>query len=241
MTNHEKSQFYKVSTTLNFRDDIRDQISSLKKEYQKDKRAKGALNSQSEKKDEATISGEIVNAEPSNKMFQQYLSEQRKYADRKRDVPKKKDAAHEQQTLDLLARFKSKLNQAMYASSEDEDDDGKLAKQSTATTDGISSATAVRAITSDNEDDIAGDDWLSHTLRFEEKAPVLAKDASTKKDDWYDAFDPRNPLNKRKRGGDEADGRNSSRHQRRGGEGGGNSSRRTGSGGGGGGSNSGKR
>lgn len=59
-----------------------------------------------------------------------------------------------------------------------------------------------------------GDDWLSHTLRFEDKAPVLAKDASTKKDDWYDAFDPRNPLNKRKRG-DADDSRARKRSPRR--------------------------
>lgn len=129
-------------------------------------------------------------------MFQDYLSEQRKYADRRQDVPKKKDAAHEQQTLELLARFKSKLNQVSYASSGEENDDEGADIQRKER----KPAEPVRAINSDNEDDIAGDNWLSHTLRFEEKAPVLAKDASTKKDDWYDAFDPRNPLNKRKRG-----------------------------------------
>lgn len=206
-------------------DDIRDQISSLKKEYQKDKRAKDVAITQTEKKAEAA--DEKNNPEPANKMFQHYLSEQRKYADRKREVPKKKDVAHEQHTLELLARFKSKINQIMYASSDEDDGDGdsdvKSAKKSSAAAGG-----AVRAITSDNEDDIAGDDWLSHTLRFEEKAPVLAKDASTKKDDWYDAFDPRNPLNKRKRGGDETRGSSSSRHQRRGGEG--NGSHRSGGG-----------
>lgn len=222
-----------------FSDDIRDQISSLKKEYQKDKRAKDAAITQTENKSEAA--DEKAKNEPANKMFQHYLSEQRKYADRKRGKPKKKDVAHEQHTLDLLARFKSKMNQIMYASSDEDDGDGnsdlKSVKKSSATADGA--VHAVRSITSDNEDDIAGDDWLSHTLRFEEKAPVLAKDASTKKDDWYDAFDPRNPLNKRKRGGDEKGGSSSSRHQRRGGEG--TSSKRSSGGGGGGGSSSGRR
>lgn len=50
------------------------------------------------------------------------------------------------------------------------------------------------------EQEIIGDDWLSHTLNFNSTAPVLAKDANSKGDDWYDAYDPRNPLNKRKRG-----------------------------------------
>lgn len=50
-----------------------------------------------------------------------------------------------------------------------------------------------------NDDDIDGDDWLSHKLSFQEAGAVLAKDASTKGDDWYDVYDPRNALNKRKR------------------------------------------
>lgn len=40
---------------------------------------------------------------------------------------------------------------------------------------------------------------LAHELHFENKGAVLAKDASTKGDDWFDIYDPRNPINKRKR------------------------------------------
>lgn len=40
---------------------------------------------------------------------------------------------------------------------------------------------------------------LTHELHFEERGAVLAKDASTKGDDWFDIYDPRNPINKRKR------------------------------------------
>lgn len=155
-------------------------------------------------------------------MFKDYLSEQRKYADRKQIIPKKKGAAHEQQTLELLARFKSKLNSVMYASSDSEDGAGDAADDGAAGDDDAKkistkskrrAADPVRDIKSDNEDDVVGDDWLGHTLRFEEKAPVLAKDASTKKDDWYDAFDPRNPLNKRKRGDETTSGNKSQRHR----------------------------
>ena len=43
------------------------------------------------------------------------------------------------------------------------------------------------------------DSWLGHALKFEEAAPVLARDANTKGDDWFEIFDPRNPLNQRRR------------------------------------------
>lgn len=47
----------------------------------------------------------------------------------------------------------------------------------------------------------------SHTLQFETTGPLLAKDAATKKDDWYadDIANPQNPINKRKRGEDRRD------------------------------------
>ena len=48
---------------------------------------------------------------------------------------------------------------------------------------------------SDSDDD----NWMANTLKFESDDPVLAKDASTKDDDWFDIYDPRNPVNKRRR------------------------------------------
>lgn len=130
--------------------------------------------------------------ETANELMQKYVTEQEKYSHLKKDLPKK-GAVREQHTLALLAKFRAKLEKVKDARNDDDPDDGAERK-------------VVREITSDTEDDIVGDEWLSHTLRFEEKAPVLAKDASTKKDDWYDAFDPRNPLNKRKRGDEERGG-----------------------------------
>lgn len=41
---------------------------------------------------------------------------------------------------------------------------------------------------------------MSHELKFQDDVPVLAKDANTKDDDWFEIYDPRNPLNKRRRG-----------------------------------------
>lgn len=45
--------------------------------------------------------------------------------------------------------------------------------------------------------------WLAHELRCqkeEEGRTVLAKDANMRnEEDWYDIYDPRNPINKRRR------------------------------------------
>ena len=43
------------------------------------------------------------------------------------------------------------------------------------------------------------DNWMANSLKFQSDDPVLAKDASTKDDDWFDIYDPRNPMNKRRR------------------------------------------
>lgn len=107
----------------------------------------------------------------------------------------------------MLSKFKDKLEKV---------------KEKEETSEGNSSKTTnrVKSVNDNNDDDIVGgkwfmidilrqenlflfflDDWLSHTLQFDQGAvAVLAKDASTKQDDWYDVYDPRNPINKRKRG-----------------------------------------
>lgn len=82
----------------------------------------------------------------------------------------------------MLTKFKSKLTNIKTSASEESD--SKPVKSS------------------GGDGDVDGDDWLSHKLSFVEQGAVLAKDASTKNDDWYDVYDPRNSLNKRKRGDD---------------------------------------
>lgn len=97
----------------------------------------------------------------------------------------------QQFTLQLLNKFKSKL----------------ATVRETQSTAGDKS----------DEDDVETDSWLTHTLKFDDNSEVLAKDASTKKDDWYDVYDPRNPLNKRKRGegNDRSSGHSSSKRDRK--------------------------
>merc|ERR1712227_629866 len=64
-------------------------------------------------------------------------------------------------------------------------------------------------------DDESGDSWMKNTLRFENNDPVLARDASTKDDDWYEIYDPRNPLNQRRREKDRVEGMKKEKDRRR--------------------------
>jgi peptidyl-prolyl cis-trans isomerase SDCCAG10 len=53
-------------------------------------------------------------------------------------------------------------------------------------------AKAANAADDDEDDDeISGDSWLGHKLSFEAERAILAKDANTKGDDWFDIYDPR--------------------------------------------------
>uniref|UniRef100_A0A1L8DTX9 Spliceosome-associated protein CWC27 homolog n=1 Tax=Nyssomyia neivai TaxID=330878 RepID=A0A1L8DTX9_9DIPT len=108
-----------------------------------------------------------------SQLLEEYLSEKGKYDALKKQP--RKGASRETFTLSLLAKFKDKLDTAKEKRSD-------------------------APPTPKDDDDIQGDEWLSHELHFEEQLPVLAKDAATKQDDWYDVYDPRNPLNKRRRG-----------------------------------------
>jgi len=133
-------------------------------------------------------------------MLQSFHREQKKYKEKtKGNVPKKK-ASREDATLAMLAKFKQKLEKI-----HDDDDlvgDSSKNDSSKDVKDG--------EVDEGDEDDeeIVGDSWMkkSSGLRFDNNDPVLAKDASTKDDDWFDIYDPRNPLNQRRREKDRSDG-----------------------------------
>lgn len=52
----------------------------------------------------------------------------------------------------------------------------------------------------DSNDEDTEETLLTHPIHCEDKTPVLAKDANLKDDDWFEIYDPRNPINKRRRG-----------------------------------------
>nr|ABF18473.1 peptidylprolyl isomerase [Aedes aegypti] len=135
---------------------------------------------QSDKKKERHQEEVVVKKkEAKNEVMKEFLSVQEQYSEKKKQVPKK-GSSRENFTLQLLEKFKSKLHNIKDAA---DDEEASGSKEET-----------------NEEEDIKGDNWLSHRLQFEKNDPILAKDAATKDDDWYDVYDPRNPLNRRKRG-----------------------------------------
>lgn len=160
---------------------IQNEIKQLRKEMKNSKEEK--LKEQSLKEQSAKEEAkDAKKAEEDNELYKKYVEEQEKYRKMKEKLPKK-GAAREDFTLQLLAKFKTKL----HAIKEKTEAEGEPSAEKKTEGD-------------DNDDEnLNSDDWLGHTLRFEEKGPLLAKDASTKGDDWFDIYDPRNPINKRKR------------------------------------------
>lgn len=177
-----------------FSEEIRNEIVTLKKEYSKDKKYKSELLNKERQKVEEKVS--------TNEMFKEYLNEKEKYSKLK-ELPKK-GSSREQFTLSLLAKFKTKLETVK----EKNQNDDETVISDASVEDGEVNIKK-RKLASDKDDngdneenvdkEINSDAWLSHTLRFVERGSTLAKDASTKEDDWYDVYDPRNPINKRKR------------------------------------------
>ncbi|XP_057598556.1 spliceosome-associated protein CWC27 homolog isoform X1 [Hippopotamus amphibius kiboko] len=100
----------------------------------------------------------------------EYRREKQKYeALRKQQA--KKGTSREDQTLVLLNQFKSKLTQAIAETPENDISETEV------------------------EDD---EGWMSHVLQFEDKSRKV-KDASMQDSDTFEIYDPRNPVNKRRR------------------------------------------
>ncbi|KAK9703138.1 Cyclophilin type peptidyl-prolyl cis-trans isomerase/CLD [Popillia japonica] len=145
-------------------DEIKKEIENVKREYHRNKLKK-----------ETTAIEEKVQEKEHSEMFAEYKNEYDKYKAKTKTLPKK-GSGREQFTLNLLAKFKNKL-QTIKEKNTDEVD------------------------AEENADDVDNDEsWMSHELRFKDDVPILAKDANTKDDDWFEIYDPRNALNKRRRG-----------------------------------------
>ncbi|XP_012256363.2 spliceosome-associated protein CWC27 homolog [Athalia rosae] len=152
-------------------EEIRKEIRDLKRDVRNEKKAK-----EDEAKEKVEQEQE---KEKKSSVLREYIETQEKYKEAKSKLPQK-GRSREDFTLQLLQKFRTKLHTVKEHA---EEANGDVEKKDT-----------------DNEDELDDEKWMSHRLRFEEKTPVLAKDASTKDDDWFEIYDPRNPLNKRRRG-----------------------------------------
>lgn len=100
----------------------------------------------------------------------EYRREKQKYEALRKQQPKK-GTSREDQTLALLSQFKSKLTQAITDTPESSVPEAEV------------------------EDD---EGWMSHVLQFEDRSRKV-KDASMQDSDTFEIYDPRNPVNKRRR------------------------------------------
>lgn len=126
-----------------------------------------------QRKDETLkpASGEIKEEKkPMTEAMAEYLEGRKKYEELRKQK-RKKGSNREEQTLALLESFKSKLSSAITDSPEE--DMEQLA-----------------------EDDDKG--WLGHVLQFDEQTRKV-KDANMQDEDTFEIYDPRNPVNKRRR------------------------------------------
>lgn len=154
-------------------EEIKKEIRDLKRDVKNEKKAK--------EEDKKMKEIQKEKKEKKVEIMKEYIDTQEKYKEAKLKIPKK-GKSREDFTMELLNKFKSKLQNA---------------KESVRET----SLSPIKKENIKDEDfDPTDESWMVHALHCEEKIPVLAKDASTKDDDWFEIYDPRNPLNKRRRG-----------------------------------------
>lgn len=110
-------------------------------------------------------------------VLKDYEKEQEKYLMIHNKITAMKGESREKFTLSFMKQFKEKLENTRNTESEE---------------------IPTTSYADVNEDDFNSLEWMKGQLVTEEKT-VLAKDANTKSDDWYEIYDPRNPITKRRR------------------------------------------
>ncbi|KAJ8673424.1 hypothetical protein QAD02_004686 [Eretmocerus hayati] len=162
-------------------DERKKQTEKIKKEIRDLKR--GMRNEQNKKlEDEKEKKEKEKKKEIKSELVKEYHETQDRYKEEHSKLPKK-GASRDDFTQKLLSKFYSKLSSAREQQTDNDD-----AKSKETNND------------DDDDDDPNDPSWMTRSLRCEDNAPVLAKDASTKGDDWFEIYDPRNPINKRRRG-----------------------------------------
>ncbi|XP_030598370.1 spliceosome-associated protein CWC27 homolog [Archocentrus centrarchus] len=143
----------------------------LRKEARQLKKELQAIKQRKEESSKpATEEVKEVDKKPTSEAVAEYLDGRKKYEEL-RNRKLKKGSSREEQTLALLNSFKSKLSSAITEGPQE--DVEELA-----------------------EDDDKG--WMAHVLQFDEQTRKV-KDANMQDEDTFEIYDPRNPVNKRRR------------------------------------------
>ncbi|XP_041937515.1 spliceosome-associated protein CWC27 homolog [Alosa sapidissima] len=144
----------------------------LRKESRQLKKELQAIKQRKEERAQPKEEEEQIEEEkPSSGAVAEYLESKKKYEDQRKQKLKK-GSTREAQTLALLDRFKSKLSSAITDTPEE------------------------APVEQLGEEDDQG--WLSHVLQFDEQSRKV-KDANMQDEDTFEIYDPRNPVNKRRR------------------------------------------
>ncbi|XP_036451184.1 spliceosome-associated protein CWC27 homolog [Colossoma macropomum] len=156
--------------------EMREKKSSRSDELRKEARQlKKELLAIKQRKEESMKTEEVDSADekkPASEAVAEYLESKKKYEEMRKQKLKK-GLSREAQTLALLDRFKSKLSTAISQAPEVAEDVEEL-----------------------GEDDDKG--WMAHVLQFDEQTRKV-KDANMQDEDTFEIYDPRNPVNKRRR------------------------------------------
>lgn len=153
-------------------DEPQSKISSSRAEYKRLKRE--LMESKAEKTSKEKSSSETKESD----VLAAFHAEQKTYLEKKKTSQKRKGEGRDEQTLSLLASFASKLHEAEGEQEIEEKGEKEIEKDE------------------ENQDDDAG--WMFHTLMCEAESK-RARDAYIENEDTYEIFDPRNPINKRRR------------------------------------------
>uniref|UniRef100_A0A1B6DD77 PPIase cyclophilin-type domain-containing protein n=1 Tax=Clastoptera arizonana TaxID=38151 RepID=A0A1B6DD77_9HEMI len=156
------------------REESKRKIEEMKQEFKSLK--KDLKQNNKRKLEEENLKNEAIKLkekkDENDKFKEDYKKELENYKSKMETIPKK-GTSREEHTLALLKKFKNKLSSVKEKEPEAE--------------------------IKDEQKDLEDESWLAHKLHFEDNSPVLAKDASTKDDDWFEITDPRNAINKRRR------------------------------------------
>ncbi|ELU18908.1 hypothetical protein CAPTEDRAFT_161676 [Capitella teleta] len=179
------------SLTLNIKgkksiDDLREEVRALKKDLTEAKKRKERRDEEDKTQKEPSPAPEDI-VIPEHDPMASFHAQQQKYRKQKGKKAKGKGSKREIDTLDMLQKFKTRLSAAQRLSAYEDD-----------------AADAEEAGEVEEEDDVNDMSWMSHKLEFEEKNQRVL-DANVADNERYEIFDPRNPLNVRRRGGEKAD------------------------------------
>uniref|UniRef100_A0A914W671 Spliceosome-associated protein CWC27 homolog n=1 Tax=Plectus sambesii TaxID=2011161 RepID=A0A914W671_9BILA len=181
-------------------DNLKAELKSLQKDYMKALR---------KPKPKVETQEEVVKSEG----LLVYEELRNKFLANSKGLVKQKETGREDQTMKMLSKFKTRLDKSnreailfdrkpKVAPGEEQKEDEKTSERLGGDDAAPSNLEESGRLDLDAED-VEGDDWMAHKFVApeEDSGVSRAKDANMRdvSEDWYDIYDPRNPMNQRRR------------------------------------------